>query len=274
MGIQTTSSDKETACSEHSSGREHGAFKELKRNILGWNGIIGGKMVRDENKKGKTMQGDWTSPLRWWEASEALGRGMPGSHLIGSNIEGELEVRCEGDDDGSDEKEEGNNHHPQHHLLQSGKCGQDYKSPIPYSTLWPHMKVKVKVTQSCPVLCDPMTYTVHGILQARILEWVAFPFSRGFFTNHGSNLGLPHCRWILYQLSHKGSPRIMEWVAYTFSSRSSWPRNRRAISWIAGGFFTNWAIREAQPHIALLNAKNRISTWKEFDKHWMVRLNL
>ena len=41
---------------------------------------------------------------------------MPGSHLIGSNIEGELEVRCEGDDDGSDEKEEGNNHHLQHHL--------------------------------------------------------------------------------------------------------------------------------------------------------------
>ena len=40
-------------------------------------------------------------------------------------------------------------------------------------------KVKVKVAQSCPTLCDPMNYTVHGILQARILEWVAFPFSRG-----------------------------------------------------------------------------------------------
>ena len=38
---------------------------------------------------------------------------------------------------------------------------------------------KVKVAQSCPTLCDPMDYTVHGILQARILEWVAFPFSRG-----------------------------------------------------------------------------------------------
>ena len=42
-------------------------------------------------------------------------------------------------------------------------------------------KVKVKVTQSCPTLCEPMDYTVHGILQARILEWVAFPFSRGSF---------------------------------------------------------------------------------------------
>ena len=39
--------------------------------------------------------------------------------------------------------------------------------------------VKVKVTQSCPTLCNPMDYTVHGILQARILEWVAFSFSRG-----------------------------------------------------------------------------------------------
>ena len=41
------------------------------------------------------------------------------------------------------------------------------------------VEVKVKVIQSCPTLCDPMDYTVQGILQARILEWVAFPFSRG-----------------------------------------------------------------------------------------------
>ena len=40
-------------------------------------------------------------------------------------------------------------------------------------------KVKVKVTESCPTLCDPTDYAVHGILQARILEWVAVPFSRG-----------------------------------------------------------------------------------------------
>ena len=43
----------------------------------------------------------------------------------------------------------------------------------------PVSEVKVKVTQSCPALCDPMDYTVQGILQARILEWVAIPFSRG-----------------------------------------------------------------------------------------------
>ena len=39
--------------------------------------------------------------------------------------------------------------------------------------------MKVKVSQSCLTLCDPMDYTVHGILQARVLEWVAIPFSRG-----------------------------------------------------------------------------------------------
>ena len=41
------------------------------------------------------------------------------------------------------------------------------------------VSVKVKVAQSCPTLCDLMDYTVHGILQARILEWVVIPFSRG-----------------------------------------------------------------------------------------------
>ena len=42
-------------------------------------------------------------------------------------------------------------------------------------------QVKVQVTQSCPTLCNPMDSIVHGILQARILEWVAVPFSRGSF---------------------------------------------------------------------------------------------
>ena len=66
------------------------------------------------------------------------------------------------------------------------------------------INMKVKVAQSCPTLCDPMDYTVHGILQARILEWVAFLFSRG----------------------------------------SSQPRDRTQVSCIAGRSFTNWAMRE------------------------------
>ena len=60
----------------------------------------------------------------------------------------------------------------------------------------------------CPTLWDPMDCSllvsfVHGILQARILEWVAVPFSRGSSQPRVSNLGLPHCRRILYQLSHQ-----------------------------------------------------------------------
>ena len=107
---------------------------------------------------------------------------------------------------------------------------------------------KVKVAQSCPTLCSPMDYTVHGILQARILQWVAFPFSRALpnpgieprvptlqvdslpakpqgkpkntgmgslsllqqiFPTQESNQGLLHCRRILYQLSYEGSPFVL-----------------------------------------------------------------
>ena len=66
----------------------------------------------------------------------------------------------------------------------------------------------MKVTQLYLTLWDLMDYIVHGILQARILEWVAFPFSRG----------------------------------------SSQPRDWTQVSHIAGGFFTSWATREAQEY--------------------------
>ena len=65
------------------------------------------------------------------------------------------------------------------------------------------------------------------------------------FPTQELNRGLLYCRWILYQLSHKGTPRILEWVAYPFSRVSSWLRNWTGVSCIADGFFTNWAIREA-----------------------------
>ena len=67
---------------------------------------------------------------------------------------------------------------------------------------------------------------------------------QGIFPTQGLNPGLPHCRWILYQLSHNGNPRILEWVVYPFSSRPSQPRNWTGVSCIAGGFLTNWGIRE------------------------------
>ena len=65
--------------------------------------------------------------------------------------------------------------------------------------------MKVKVTQLCLTVCNPMNYTVHEILQTRILEWVAFPFSR----------------------------------------ESSQPRDRTQVSCIECGFFTSWATRES-----------------------------
>ena len=112
------------------------------------------------------------------------------------------------------------------------------EKPVP----WKKVKSEVQVTQSCPTLCDPMHYTVHGILWARILDLVPFPFSRGspemeprfpalqadslpaepqgkpkntgvgslsllqdIFPTRELNLGLLHCRQILYQLSYQFS---------------------------------------------------------------------
>ena len=67
---------------------------------------------------------------------------------------------------------------------------------------------KGKAALSCLTLCNPRDYTVHGILQARILEWVAFPFP-GDLPTQGLNPGLLYCIHILYQLSHRGSPKML-----------------------------------------------------------------
>ena len=65
----------------------------------------------------------------------------------------------------------------------------------------------------------PMDYTVQGTLQARVLEWVAFPFSnQRIFPTQGSNPGLLHCRQILYQLNHKGRPtRLLYYTRLPYS---------------------------------------------------------
>ena len=62
---------------------------------------------------------------------------------------------------------------------------------------------------------------------------------QGIFPTQGENPGLLHCRRVLYQLSHKGIPRILEWVACPFSSGSSHPRNPAGVSRITDRFFTN-----------------------------------
>ena len=86
---------------------------------------------------------------------------------------------------------------------------------------------------------------------------------QGIFPTQRLNPGLPHCRQILYQLSHKGSPRTLGWVAYSFSSRSSQPRNWTGVSCIAGRFFTNWAIREALIASLGLQSWTQLSDWAQ-----------
>ena len=83
--------------------------------------------------------------------------------------------------------------------------------PLLCARHYPRCLKKVLVAQLCPNLCDPMDgslpgSSVHGILQARIVEWVCHFLLQGIFQTQGSNAGLLHCRWILYPLSYQGSP--------------------------------------------------------------------
>ena len=106
------------------------------------------------------------------------------------------------------------------------------------------------VAQWCPNLCDPMDCrppgsSVHGDSPGKNSGVGCHALLQGIFPTQGSNPSLLHCRWILYHLSHQGSPRILEWVAYPFSRGSSQPRNWTGVSCIVGGFLTSWATREA-----------------------------
>ena len=72
----------------------------------------------------------------------------------------------------------------------------------------------VLVIQSCPTFCDPMDYSppgssVHGIPQARILEWITIHFSRGIFPTQGSNPRFLHWQADSLPLSHLGSPTVL-----------------------------------------------------------------
>ena len=101
------------------------------------------------------------------------------------------------------------------------------------------------VAQLCPALCNPMYCSlpgspVHGDSPGKNTGVGCHALLQGIFPTQGLNPGLPHCRWILYCLSHQGSPRILEWVAYPFSGGSSGPRNQTRISCTAGRFFTSY----------------------------------
>ena len=71
--------------------------------------------------------------------------------------------------------------------------------------------MKVKVAQLCLTLYDTMDYLWNSPGQNTGVGGLSL--LQGIFLTEGSNPGLPHCKWILYQLSLKGSPRILEWVA-------------------------------------------------------------
>ena len=105
--------------------------------------------------------------------------------------------------------------------------------------------VVVKVAQSCPTLRPHGLYSPWNSPGQNTGMGSLF-LLQGIFPTQGSNPGLPHCRRILHQLSHKGRQGILEWVAYPFSSTSSQPRNRTGVSYMAGRFFNNWVIREPQ----------------------------
>ena len=96
-----------------------------------------------------------------------------------------------------------------------------------------------------PMDCSLPGSSVHGHSPGRNTGVGCHALLHGIFPTQGSNPGLPHCRWILYCLSHHGSPRILECVADPFSRGCSQPWNWTRVFCIAGGFFTSWATREA-----------------------------
>ena len=111
--------------------------------------------------------------------------------------------------------------------------------------------VQFLVTQSCPTLCNPMDCSlpgssVHGDSPGKNTGVSCHALLQGIFLTQGLNPGLSHCRWILYHLSHEGSPWILEWVAYPSPRGSCQPRNWTGVFYFTGRFFNCWATREAQ----------------------------
>ena len=130
----------------------------------------------------------------------------------------------------------------------------------------PRLDILKSESESCSVISDSLQR--HGLWSpwnspGQNTGECSLSLLQGIFPTQGSNPGFPHCRQMLYQLSHKGSQRILEWVAYPFSSTYSWLWNWNRVSCIAGRFFTNWAIREAQ--VSTRNT-NKLDKLDEKDK--------
>ena len=95
------------------------------------------------------------------------------------------------------------------------------------------------VAQSVWLFETPWTAAHQFPLSMRILQARIHALFHGIYPTQGSNPGLPHCRQILYHLTHQGSPRKVEEAAYPFSRGCYGPRNWTVISCITGGFFTS-----------------------------------
>ena len=101
-----------------------------------------------------------------------------------------------------------------------GAGSLEVMSSHPQWGFWLAESLSFVLTQLCPTLCDPVDSSppgsfVHGIFQARILEWVAIYSSRGFsWPSQGSNLSLLHCGQIFLLLNHRGSPWVLRTANY------------------------------------------------------------
>ena len=112
--------------------------------------------------------------------------------------------------------------------------------------------------------CSAPGSSVHGESSGKNTGVGCHALLQEIFPIQGSNPDLQYYRQILYHLSHQGSPRILEWVAYPFSRGSLRPRNRTRVSCIAGGFFTSLASREAPTNTYLTLFEKLFSKFKNF----------
>ena len=88
-----------------------------------------------------------------------------------------------------------------------------------------------------PMDCSPQGSFVHRGSPGKNTGVGCHALLQGIFPTQGSNPGLPHCRWILYHLSHHKSPKMLEWVAYPFSRGTYQPRDRTRVSWTVGSLY-------------------------------------
>ena len=121
-------------------------------------------------------------------------------------------------------------------LIQESNWGLLHCRRILYRVI--REALKVKVAQSCPTLCYPMDSTVHGILQARIMEWVDFPFSKGS-SHPGIEPRSPSLQTDSLPAEPQGKPKNTG-VGSLFLLQGIFPpRDRTQVSHIAGRFFTS-----------------------------------